>query len=65
MPLVRPTVPTAEVLVVHMPPGVGSESVIVVPTHWLAGPNIAGTIGIVSTFNILIADPMPQLVLTI
>jgi hypothetical protein len=53
MPEVDPTVATEVVLLVHVPPGVASVSVIVDPAQTLVGPPMAA--GVALTVTIVVA----------
>ena len=64
IPVDKPIVATAGVLLVQRPPGVASVSVMVVPVHCPVGPLIALTTGTGLTVIILKAVLVPHALLT-
>jgi len=57
MPVVEPTVPTAVLLLVHVPPEVASVNTSVDPTHITPSPPIGPAIG--CTVTITVAGEQP------
>lgn len=60
---VLPTVPTAVLLLLHVPPGTVSMSGMGVPTHAKPAPSMAA--GVVLTVTTAVAVALPQLLLTV
>ena len=58
-PLAEPT-DTLVLPVLHTPPGVASESVILAPAHTLPGPDIGATKRVVLTFATMLDEPLVQ-----
>jgi len=64
IPLDEPTVATARLLLLHTPPGVPSDKVLVAPTHSWAVPVIPPTTGSALTVTMLVTEDDPHEVIT-